>query len=153
FSREIIFTRGTTESINLVASSFSQKFLKEGDEILISAMEHHSNIVPWQMACQQKGATLKVIPMDEQGVLRMDTLDELLTEKTRLVAVSHVSNALGTITPVEDIFGKAHQNGSPVLIDGAQAVPHMQVDVQKLDCDFYCFSGHKLYGPMGVGVL
>ncbi|NLM92472.1 MAG: cysteine desulfurase [Bacteroidales bacterium] len=153
FSREIIFTRGTTESINLVASSFSQKFLKEGDEILISAMEHHSNIVPWQMACQQKGATLKVIPMDEQGVLRMDTLDELLTEKTRLVAVSHVSNALGTINPVEDIIGKAHQKGIPVLIDGAQAVPHMKVDVQKLDCDFYCFSGHKLYGPMGVGVL
>ena len=153
FSREIIFTRGTTESINLVASSFSQKFLKEGDEILISAMEHHSNIVPWQMACQQKGATLKVIPMDEQGVLRMDTLDELLTEKTRLVAVSHVSNALGTINPVEDIIGKAHQKGIPVLIDGAQAVPHMKVDVQKLDCDFYCFSGLKLYGPMGVGVL
>lgn len=153
FSREIIFTRGTTESINLVASSFSQKFLKEGDEILISAMEHHSNIVPWQMACQQKGATLKVIPMDEQGVLRMDTLDELLTEKTRLVAVSHVSNALGTINPVEDIIGKAHQKGIPVLIDGAQAVPHMKVDVQKLDCDFYCFSGHKLYGPMGVGIL
>ena len=153
FSHEIIFTRGTTEAINLVAHSFSQKFLQEGDEILISAMEHHSNIVPWQMACQQKGAVLKVIPMDERGVLRMDTLDELLTEKTRLVSVTHVSNALGTINPIEEIISKAHKKGIPVLIDGAQAVPHMKVDVQKLDCDFYCFSGHKLYGPMGVGVL
>lgn len=153
FSHEIIFTRGTTEAINLVASSFSQKFLGEGDEILISAMEHHSNIVPWQMACEQNGATLKVIPMDERGVLRMDILDGLLTEKTRLVAVSHVSNALGTINPIEEIISKAHQKGIPVLIDGAQAVPHMKVDVQTLDCDFYCFSGHKLYGPMGVGVL
>ncbi|MEE4176112.1 MAG: cysteine desulfurase [Bacteroides sp.] len=153
FSREIIFTRGTTESINLVASSFSQKFLKEGDEILISAMEHHSNIVPWQLACEQKGATLKVIPMNEHGELLMETLTGLLTEKTRLVAVSHVSNALGTINPIEEIISQAHQKGIPVLIDGAQAVPHMKVDVQKLDCDFYCFSGHKLYGPMGVGVL
>lgn len=153
FSREIIFTRGTTESINLVASSFSQKFLKQGDEILISAMEHHSNIVPWQMACEQKGATLRVIPMNERGELIMGSLPGLLTEKTRLVAVSHVSNALGTINPIDEIISQAHAKGIPVLIDGAQAVPHMKVDVQKLDCDFYCFSGHKLYGPMGVGVL
>lgn len=153
FSREIIFTRGTTESINLVASSFSQKFLKQGDEILISAMEHHSNIVPWQMACEQKGATLRVIPMNERGELIMESLPGLLTEKTRLVAVSHVSNALGTINPIDEIISQAHAKGIPVLIDGAQAVPHMKVDVQKLDCDFYCFSGHKLYGPMGVGVL
>jgi cysteine desulfurase / selenocysteine lyase len=153
FTHEIIFTRGTTESINLVASSFSKKFVKPGDEIIVSAMEHHSNIVPWQMACEQQGATLKVIPMNEKGELRMDEFEKLLGEKTRLVAVAHVSNSLGTINPIEQIIAKAHQKDIPVLIDGAQAVPHMKVDVQKLDCDFYCFSGHKIYGPMGVGVL
>lgn len=153
FTHEIIFTRGTTESINLVASSFSRKFVKPGDEILISAMEHHSNIVPWQMACEQQGATLKVIPMNEKGELRMDEFEKLLGEKTRIVAVAHVSNSLGTINPIEEIIAKAHAKGIPVLIDGAQAVPHMKVDVQTLDCDFYCFSGHKVYGPMGVGVL
>jgi cysteine desulfurase / selenocysteine lyase len=153
FTHEIIFTRGTTESINLVASSFSRKFVKPGDEIIVSAMEHHSNIVPWQMACDQQGATLKVIPMNEKGELRMDEFEKLLGEKTRLVAVAHVSNSLGTINPIEEIIAKAHEKGIPVLIDGAQAVPHMKVDVQKLDCEFYCFSGHKIYGPMGVGVL
>jgi cysteine desulfurase / selenocysteine lyase len=153
FTHEIIFTRGTTESINLVASSFSRKFVKPGDEIIVSAMEHHSNIVPWQMACEQHGATLKVIPMNQKGELRMDEFEKLLGEKTRMVAVAHVSNSLGTINPIEEIIAKAHEKGIPVLIDGAQAVPHMKVDVQKLDCDFYCFSGHKVYGPMGVGVL
>lgn len=153
FTHEIIFTRGTTESINLVASSFSRKFVKPGDEIVVSAMEHHSNIVPWQMACEQHGATLKVIPMNQKGELRMDEFEKLLGEKTRMVAVAHVSNSLGTINPIEEIIAKAHEKGIPVLIDGAQAVPHMKVDVKKLDCDFYCFSGHKVYGPMGVGVL
>ncbi|MBW6497123.1 MAG: cysteine desulfurase [Bacteroidales bacterium] len=153
FSHEIIFSRGTTEAINLVASSFSKKFVNPGDEILISAMEHHSNIVPWQMACQERGAILKVIPMNERGELLMEEYEKLLSNNTRIVAVTHVSNALGTINPIEEIIALAHQKGIPVLIDGAQAVPHMKVDVQALDCDFYCFSGHKLYGPMGVGVL
>jgi len=153
FKHEIIFTRGTTESINLVASSFSKKFVKRGDEILISAMEHHSNIVPWQMACQEHGAELKVIPMNERGELIMNEYEKLLSDKTRIVAVTHVSNSLGTINPVKEIIAKAHEKGIPVLIDGAQGVPHMKVDVQALDCDFYCFSGHKVYGPMGVGVL
>lgn len=152
-SHEIIFTRGTTESINLVAHSFFKKFVKAGDEMLISAMEHHSNIVPWQIACEQYGAVLKVIPMDERGVLDMDAYAKLLNAKTRLVAVTHVSNALGTINPVKEIIELAHQKDVPVLIDGAQALSHMKVDVQELDCDFYCFSGHKIYGPMGVGVL
>lgn len=153
FSHEIIFSRGTTEAINLVASSFSKKFVNPGDEILISAMEHHSNIVPWQMACQERGAILKVIPMNEKGELILEEYEKLLSNNTRIVAVTHVSNALGTINPIEEIISLAHQKGIPVLIDGAQAVPHMKVDVQALDCDFYCFSGHKLYGPMGVGVL
>lgn len=153
FSHEIIFTRGTTESINLVASSFSKKFVKPGDEILISAMEHHSNIVPWQMACQDHGATLKVIPMNERGELILEEYEKLLSTRTRIVALTHISNSLGTINPVETIIAKAHEKDIPVLIDGAQAVPHMKVDVQALDCDFYCFSGHKVYGPMGVGVL
>lgn len=153
YSHEIIFSRGTTEAINLVASSFSKKFVNQGDEILLSAMEHHSNIVPWQMACQERGAILKVIPINEKGELLMEDYEKLLTDKTRIVAVTHVSNALGTINPVKEMIAMAHQKGIPVLIDGAQAVPHMKVDVQALDCDFYCFSGHKLYGPMGVGVL
>lgn len=150
---EVIFTRGTTEAINLVASSFCRKFVNAGDEILISAMEHHANIVPWQMACEARGAVLKVIPMDETGVLDIDAYEELLGEKTRLVAVTHISNALGTINPVYEIIKKAHAKDIPVLIDGAQATPHIAVDVQAMDCDFYCFSGHKMYGPMGVGVL
>ncbi len=153
FSHEIVFTRGTTEAINLVASSFGKKFLNKGDEVIISAMEHHSNIVPWQMACEEHGAVLKVIPMDKQGVLDMDAYKELLNVKTRIVAVMHVSNALGTINPVKEIISLAHEKDIPVLIDGAQALSHMKVDIQQLDADFYCFSGHKIYGPMGVGVL
>ncbi len=150
---EVVFTRGTTESINLVAHSFCKKFLKPGDEILISAMEHHSNIVPWQIACQEHQANLKVIPIDRKGELIISEYHKLLNEKTRLVAVTHVSNALGTINPVKEIIEAAHRKDIPVLVDGAQATPHMPVDVQALDCDFYCFSGHKMYGPMGIGVL
>jgi len=153
FNHEIIFTRGTTEAINLVAYSYSKKFIKAGDEIIISAMEHHSNIVPWQMACENHGAVLKVIPMDERGVLDMEAFKKLLNSRTRIVAVTHVSNALGTINPIKEIINLAHEKDIPVLIDGAQALSHMKVDVQELDCDFYCFSGHKIYGPMGVGVL
>jgi cysteine desulfurase / selenocysteine lyase len=153
FSHEIIFTRGTTEAINLVAHSYSKKFLKAGDEIIITAMEHHSNIVPWQMACENYGAVLKVVPIDDRGVLDMEAYRKLLNSKTRMVAVTHVSNALGTINPVKEIIDLAHEKDIPVLIDGAQALSHMKVDVQKLNCDFYCFSGHKIYGPMGVGVL
>ncbi len=153
FSHEIIFTRGTTESINLVAHSFFKRFVKQGDEIIISAMEHHSNIVPWQIACEDFGANLKVIPMDERGVLDLNAYEKLLNKKTRLVAVTHVSNALGTINPVKKITELAHNAGSKVLIDGAQATSHIKVNVQDINCDFYCFSGHKLYGPMGVGVL
>ncbi len=153
FDHEVLFTRGTTEAINLVAHSFFKKFVKQGDEIIVSAMEHHSNIVPWQIACENHGATLKVIPMDDRGVLDMEAYRQLLNEKTRLVAVTHVSNALGTINPVKEIINTAHKFDVPVLIDGAQALSHMKVDVQELDCDFYCFSGHKIYGPMGVGVL
>ncbi|MFW5726120.1 MAG: aminotransferase class V-fold PLP-dependent enzyme [Bacteroidota bacterium] len=150
---ELIFTRGTTESINLVAHSFFKAFVKPGDEIIISAMEHHSNIVPWQIACDNHQAVLKVIPMDERGVLDLDAYKNLLSEQTKLVAVTHVSNALGTINPVKQITQIAHDAGAFVLIDGAQALPHLKVDVQEIDCDFYCFSGHKLYGPMGIGVL
>ncbi len=150
---EVIFTRGTTEAINLVASSFCKKFIKQGDEILISAMEHHANIVPWQMACEDYGAVLKVIPMNEAGELDMNAFQQLLGKKTRLVAVTHISNALGTINPVKEIIDIAHARDIPVLVDGAQATPHMAIDVQAMDCDFYCFSGHKMYGPMGVGVL
>ncbi|MFH0865423.1 MAG: cysteine desulfurase [Bacteroidota bacterium] len=152
-SHEIIFTRGTTESINLVASSFAKKFLKAGDEVLVTAMEHHSNIVPWQMACEEKNAKLKVIPFDENGALIMDSLDNLLNEKVKIVAVTHISNALGTVNPIKEIIRKSHEKNIPVLVDGAQAVPHRRVDVRELDCDFYCFSGHKVYAPMGVGVL
>ena len=152
-SHEIIFTRGTTESINLVAASFGQAFLHEGDEVVISAMEHHSNIVPWQLACQRHGATLRTIPFNDQGVLDIEALPGLLNEHTRIVAVNHVSNTLGTINPIADIVTIAHSRNIPVLVDGAQAISHMKVDVQALGCDFYCFSGHKMYGPMGVGVM
>jgi len=150
---EVIFTTGTTDSINLVASSFGRSFLKEGDEIILSQMEHHANIVPWQMVTEQTGAVLRVIPMNEKGELIMDRFHELLTERTKIVAVIHVSNALGTINPVEKIIKAAHQKGAVVLIDGAQAVPHSKVDVQALDADFYTFSAHKMCGPTGFGIL
>lgn len=150
---EVIFTRGATDSINLVASSFGRTFLHEGDEILISEMEHHANIVPWQFLCEERGCILKVIPFDDNGELILDKLNELLTPKTKIVAVSHVSNTLGTINPVKKVIEMAHQHHIPVLIDGAQAVSHCKVDVQDLDCDFYCFSGHKMYAPMGIGVM
>lgn len=149
---EIVFVRGTTEAINLVAASFGQR-LRPGDEILISAMEHHSNIVPWQLACQRTGASLQVAPINDAGELMLEQFARLLGPRTRLVALAHVSNALGTVNPVRHIIELAHARGIPVLIDGAQAVPHLKVDVQALDCDFYAFSGHKLYGPTGVGVL
>ena len=152
-TREIIFTRGTTESINLVANSFLRSRLQAGDEVLISWLEHHANIVPWQMACEATGAILKVAPIDRRGELDLDAFKSLLSDRTRLVATAHVSNALGTVMPVREIVGLAHARGVPVLLDGAQAVPHIGVDVQALDCDFYAFSGHKLYGPDGIGVL
>ena len=150
---EIIFTRGTTESINLLAFSLGEAMVKEGDEVVVSAMEHHSNIVPWQMMCERKGAVLRVIPMTDKGELQLDTLEGLLTEQTRIVCCTHVSNVLGTVNPVKEVVRMAHEKGIPVLVDGAQSVPHMQVDVQDLDCDFFAFSGHKVYGPTGVGVL
>ncbi len=152
-AREIIFTKGTTDSINLVASSFGRKFIFEGDEIIISCMEHHSNILPWQQLCKERGAVLKVIPISDEGELVMDEYKKLLSDKTRIVAVTHISNVLGTINPVKEIIDLAHEKNIPVLIDGAQSVPHSSVDVQELDCDFYCFSAHKIYGPTGVGVL
>jgi len=151
-SHEIIFTKGTTDSINLVAFSFGEH-LKEGDEVMISAMEHHSNIVPWQMLCERKGCRLRVIPMSQAGELLLDEYNNLLSSKTKLVAVTHISNALGTINDVKTIIEKAHQVGAKVLIDGAQSIQHTKVDVEALDCDFYAFSGHKLFGPTGVGVL
>jgi cysteine desulfurase / selenocysteine lyase len=151
--REIIFVRGTTEAINLVAQTFGRANIGKGDEVLVTQMEHHSNIVPWQLICEEKGAQLKVIPITDDGELRMDLLDALLTDRTRLVAVVHVSNSLGTINPVAEIVDKAHARGIPVLVDGAQAVAHMPVDVQALGCDFYAMSGHKLFGPTGIGVL
>jgi cysteine desulfurase/selenocysteine lyase len=150
---EIIFVRGTTEAINLVAQSYGRSRFQAGDEIILSQMEHHSNIVPWQILCQQTGATLRIIPINDDGELRMDSFASLLNERTRLVAVTHVSNTLGTINPVAQIIAQAHRLGVPVLLDGAQAVAHLEVDVQALDCDFYAFSGHKLYGPTGIGVL
>ena len=149
---EIIFTKGNTEAINLVANGFRQ-ILQEGDEVLVSAMEHHSNIVPWQMACESSSATLKVIPMDEKGVLDIDSYKNLLSDKTKVVAVNHISNALGTINPVKQMIQWAHEVGAAVLIDGAQAGPHCSIDVQDLDADFYCISGHKVYGPTGIGAL
>lgn len=151
-SHEIIFTKGTTDSINLVAFSFGE-LLKEGDEIVISAMEHHSNIVPWQMLCERKGCKLKVIPMNEKGELLLDEYSKLLSKKTKLVSVTHISNALGTINDVKYITDEAHRVGAKVLIDGAQSIQHTQVNVEDLDCDFYAFSGHKIFGPTGVGVL
>jgi cysteine desulfurase/selenocysteine lyase len=152
-AKEIIFVRGATEAINLVAQSFGRSQLQAGDEIVISAMEHHANIVPWQMLCQQIGAVLKVAPINHQGELLWDAFEALLNDNTKLVAITHMSNALGSINPVERIIAAAHAKNIPVLLDGAQAIPHMAVDVQALDCDFYVFSGHKLYGPSGTGVL
>lgn len=152
-AHEIIFTAGTTASINLLASSFSKKFLSKGDEIIISAMEHHSNILPWQQACEERGAVLKVIPISVEGELKLDDYSNLLSDKTKIVAVTHISNTLGTINPIKEIITLAHAKNIPVMIDGAQAVPHTAVDVKDLDCDFYVFSGHKLFGPTGVGIL
>lgn len=152
-TEEIIFTRGTTESINMVAYSFGKAFIKPGDEIIISAIEHHSNIVPWQLVCEDRGAVLKVIPVDDRGELLLDAYEALLSDRTRLVAVNHVSNALGTVNSIKQIIHLAHQRGAKVLVDGAQAAPHMPVDVVDLDADFYVFSGHKLFGPTGIGVL
>jgi len=150
---EIIFTRGTTEAINLVATSFGEAFCKAGDEVVVSVMEHHSNIVPWQMLCERKGMTLRVIPMNEKGELDLDAFKSLLNEHTKIVSIAHVSNVLGTINPVAEVIRIAHQNNVPVLVDGAQSVPHIAVDVVELDADFYVFSGHKIYGPTGIGAL
>ena len=152
-SQEIIFVRGTTEAINLVAQSYGRTFLKAGDEIIVSAMEHHSNIVPWQILSEQVGARLRVIPINHDGELVMDEYRRLLTEKTKFVSVTHVSNALGTIVPVKEVVALARERGVPVMLDGAQAAPHVKLDVQEIGCDFYAFSGHKLFGPTGVGVL
>ncbi|TXD39412.1 cysteine desulfurase [Lujinxingia vulgaris] len=151
--KECIFTGGTTDAINLVAHSFGKAFLKEGDRVLLSALEHHANIVPWQRICEEVGASIDVIPINDRGELILDGLDDLLTERTRIVGVNHVSNALGTVNPIEEIIARAHARDIPVLIDGAQAVAHMKVDVQALDADFYAFSSHKLCGPTGIGVL
>jgi cysteine desulfurase / selenocysteine lyase len=153
FSEEIIFTYGTTDSINLVAQSYGRHFLMEGDEIIISTMEHHSNIVPWQMLCEEKGCVLKVIPINDDGEILMDEYEKLLSEKTKFVSVVHVSNALGTINPVKEMVQKAHAVGAKVLLDGAQASSHLKIDVQDLDCDFYALSLHKIYGPTGMGIL
>ena len=152
-TEEIIFTRGTTESLNLVASSFCDAFMKEGDEVIVSTMEHHSNIVPWQLQASKKGIVLKVIPMNEKGELLQDAYEQLFTERTKIVSITHVSNVLGTVNPVKEMIAVAHAHGVPVMVDGAQSAPHFAVDVQDLDCDFYAFSGHKMYGPTGVGVL
>jgi len=152
-SHEIIFTKGTTESINLVASSFGKRYISSGDEILISIMEHHSNIVPWQLMCQERGAKVRFIPISENGELDMNEFRGMVNEKTKLVAITHVSNVLGTINPVKEIIAYAHTHDVPVLVDGAQAVSHLGADMHDLDCDFYCFSGHKMYAPMGIGVL
>jgi cysteine desulfurase / selenocysteine lyase len=150
---EIIFTRGTTEAINLVATSFGEAFCKAGDEVVVSVMEHHSNIVPWQMLCERKGMTLRVIPMNEKGELDVEAFKSLLNERTKIVSIAHVSNVLGTINPVAEVIRIAHQNNVPVLVDGAQSVPHIPVNVVELDADFYVFSGHKIYGPTGIGAL
>jgi len=152
-SRECIFVRGATEGINLVMHGYGRKFIERDDEIIISAMEHHANIVPWQMLCEEKGALLRVIPMNDAGELLLDEYDGLLNERTKFVAVTHVSNALGTINPIKEMIAQAHKYGVPVLIDGAQSAPHMPVDVQDLDCDFYTFSGHKMYAPTGSGII
>ena len=152
-TNEIVFTRGTTESLNLVASSFTEDCMKEGDEVIVSTMEHHSNIVPWQLQAQRRGIVLKVIPMTEEGVLDLDAYRKLFTERTRLVSITHVSNVLGTVNPIKEMTHIAHEHGVPIMVDGAQSVPHFAVDVQELDCEFLAFSGHKVYGPTGVGVL
>ncbi len=152
-TEEIIFTRGTTESLNLVASSFCDAFMKEGDEVIVSTMEHHSNIVPWQLQASKKGIVLKVIPMNEKGEILLDAYEQLFTERTKIVSITHVSNVLGTVNPVKEMIAVAHAHGVPVMVDGAQSAPHFAVDVQDLGCDFYAFSGHKMYGPTGVGVL
>ena len=151
--KEIVFTRGTTESLNLVASSFGERFMGEGNEVIISAMEHHSNIVPWQLLQERKGIRLRVIPINDRGELLLDEYEKLFNKRTRIVAVTHVSNVLGTVNPVKQIAAVAHAHGVPVLVDGAQSVPHIAVDVQDMDCDFFVFSGHKVYGPTGIGVL
>lgn len=150
---EIVFTRGATDSINLVAASMGRSFLREGDEIIVSEMEHHANIVPWQFLCEDLGCVLKVLPFDEKGVLCVDQLDRLISPQTKLLALTHVSNSLGTVNPVKEIIKIAHRKNVPVLLDGAQAVSHCKVDVMDLDCEFYCFSGHKMYAPMGIGVM
>lgn len=150
---EIIFTRGTTESLNLVVSSFCDGFMSEGDEVIVSVMEHHSNIVPWQLQAARKGISLRVIPMNDKGELLLDEYEKLFTERTKIVSVTHVSNVLGTVNPVKEIVRIAHEHGIPVMVDGAQSTPHFAVDVQDIDCDFFAFSGHKMYGPTGVGVL
>ncbi len=152
-TEEVIFTRGTTEGINLVVSSFCDAFMQEGDEVIVSTMEHHSNIVPWQLQAAKKGIAIRVIPMNDRGELLIDEYEKLFNEKTRIVSVAHVSNVLGTVNPVNDMIRIAHEHGVPVLVDGAQSTPHFKVDVQELDCDFFTFSGHKMYGPTGVGVL
>lgn len=152
-TEEVIFTRGTTESINLVASSFCEEFMKEGDEIIVSVMEHHSNIVPWQLQAALRGVAVRVIPMNDDGELDMEAYAGMFTERTKIVSVAHVSNVLGTVNPVREMIRIAHSHGVPVLIDGAQSTPHFKVDVQELDCDFFAFSGHKIYGPTGIGVL
>ena len=150
---EIVFTRGTTEGLNLVASSFCEEFMQEGDEVIISVMEHHSNIVPWQLQAAKRGIAIRVIPMDERGDINIDEYKKMLNERTKLVSIAHVSNVLGTINPVKEITRIAHEHGVPVLVDGAQSTPHFRVDVQDIDCEFFVFSGHKMYGPTGIGVL
>ncbi len=152
-TEEIVFTRGTTESLNLVVSSFADAFMTEGDEVIISTMEHHSNIVPWQLQAAKKGIALRVIPINERGELRLDEYERLFTPRTRIVSITHVSNVLGTVNPIKEIVRIAHEHGVPVMVDGAQSTPHFAVDVQDLDCDFFAFSGHKTYGPTGIGVL
>ncbi len=152
-TEEIIFTRGTTEAINLVASSFCDAFLHEGDEVIVSVMEHHSNIVPWQLQAAKKGIAIRVIPMSDDGILDMDAYQQLFTDKTKLVSVTHVSKVLGTVNPVKEMIATAHRHGVPFLVDGAQSAPHLKIDVQDMDCDFFALSGHKMYGPTGVGVL
>lgn len=150
---EIVFTRGTTEGLNLIASSFSEAFMQEGDEVIVSTVEHHSNIVPWQLQQPRKGIVLKVIPMDDNGAMDLQAFDKMISQKTKIVSISHVSNVLGTINPVEEVIRIAHEHNIPVVVDGAQSTPHFKVDMQQLDCDFFVFSGHKVYGPTGIGVL
>lgn len=150
---EIVFTRGTTEGLNLIASSFSEAFMQEGDEVIVSTVEHHSNIVPWQLQQPRKGIVLKVIPMDDNGAMDLQAFEKMISQKTKIVSISHVSNVLGTINPVEEVIHIAHEHNIPVVVDGAQSTPHFKVDMQQLDCDFFVFSGHKVYGPTGIGVL